>query len=796
MLLSLRWLNKIFPSGLSAEEILDLIRKAGLDIERTTDLGIGSGKIVVAEVLEVEKHPDADRLVVTKVNIGAEKPSTIVCGATNLVVGMFVPCALPGAKLPDGTEIRKTKIRGQESEGMLCSARELAFGADHSGILELPNTYKVGEPFDFIVDIKVTPNRADCLSVLGIARDVAAMVGKKVYPATTRFTETLIRTEEFIDLMVQARDACPRYTCRYITEVVIGPSPLWIQRALQASGFRPINNVVDITNFVMLELGIPLHAFDFDRLRGGKIIVRHAKEGEKLTTLDETELQLDPEDLVIADAERPVALAGVMGGKNTEVSDATTHIALECAYFDPATIRKTVRRHGLKTDSGQRFERGTDRSKLSLALNRATQLMHEFAKGEIAKGFLEFQQPQGDEPVIPLEVSRVNQLLGLELSNSDVADRLVMLGFEIRQSDRGSLHVAKPPYRMDIEADVDLIEEVARIYGYDNIPQTMPAIPAGRLKDDEPLPPWDLIRQIRSTLIGLGFSEVLNTGLLSEDAARRHGHDPAALVHIANPLTAEQSVLRPSLAPDLLSTAAFNQHQGAERIAIFEIGKVFPPGARVGVEEDEGLALGIVLAGARPRSWAAGAAEYDFHDLKGALETLGESLNLGDLATEKIQTDPTYHPGRSGLARWQKDIAGKFGELHPDQAAHYDLRGRVHFAELDLAKLIQLVRSCPVRYQPISKFPASERDLALIVDETVDAAKVVTAARRAGKPLVEELSVVDLYRGDHIPAGKKSIAMRFRLRSADATLTDGEISAAMEKILAELKSQCGAMLRS
>lgn len=796
MLLSVRWLNKFFSTPLEVDELLDVLTRAGHDIEGTIDLGMGSGKIVVAEVMEFSKHPDADRLNLVKANVGREKPLNIVCGAQNLYANMLVPCALPGAKLPDGLEIKRSKIRGQESEGMLCSARELGLGTDHAGIMDLPNAYKPGEPFDFIIDIKVTPNRADCLSVLGMARDVAAMIGKKVYPVTNRFSEKLNKTEEFIDVTVQAREACPRYTCRYIESVTVDESPLWMRRTLQASGMRPINNVVDTTNYVMMEMGIPLHAFDFDRIRGGKIVVRFAKEGERLITLDDTELQLHSEDLVIADAERPIALAGVMGGKNTEVTEGTTHIALECAYFDPPTIRKTIRRHGIKSDSGYRFERGTDRSKVPACANRATQLIQEFAKGEVAKGIIDINQPQGDERLVTLEIARVNQLLGVELTNSDIADRLVMLGFEIRQSDRSSLLVAPPPYRVDIELDVDLIEEVGRIYGYSKIPETMPAITTVRLEEGEELPPWEALRALRSHLVGLGFFETVHEGLISEDAARRHGFDPAKQPRVANPLTADQAMVRPTLIPELLAATSHNQRQAADRIAFFEMGKVYPPGSRVGVEEDEGLSLGLVLAGSRPPSWAAPGGSYDFFDLKGMLESLGERMNLGELTIERLADDPTFHPGRSGTIMWNREALGKMGELHPEQAEHYELRGRVCLAEIDVKKLIAIARARPIRYQPISRFPASERDIAVVVDENVDAAKLLGAARKVGRPVVEEMALVDLYQGEHIPAGKKSVAMRFRLRSGEATLTEDEINKAMDKVLAELKTQCGAVLRS
>lgn len=796
MLLSLRWLKSLFPNDLSVGDLSDALTHAGLEVEDIRDYGLVSGKLVVGKVLELTPHPGADRLTLVKVDVGKSEPIAIVCGATNLTEGMHVPCALPGAVLPGDFKIKKSRIRGEASAGMLCSAKELEFGSDHSGIMELPKEFEVGEPFDCVLDIKVTPNRPDCLSVFGIGREVAAMIGKKIYPATPRFSETLNKTAEFIDLLVTARDACPRYTCRYIHDIEIGESPLWMRRALEASGLRSINNIVDVTNYVMLELGIPLHAFDYDRIRGGKINVRFAEDGEKFVTLDDRELELTSADLVIADEERPIALAGVMGGKNTEVTESTRHIVLECACFDPDSIRRTARRYGISTDSSYLFERGTDCIKVSRSLNRATQLLKEVANGGIAKGILDVDQKPDEEPLITLDVRRVNDLLGLSLLNSDVADCLVRVGFEIRESENDELIVASPSYRVDVKLDVDLIEEVARIHGYDNIPETMPAVVSSRGIKKGSSSPARLLRRVREILAGIGLSEAVHTSTISEDAARRHGFDPETLPRLANPLTVDQTIMRPTLIPQMIATVAFNQRQGAERVAMFESAKVFPAGSRVGEEDDEGLSLVIILAGGTPPAWTGGARDYDFFDMKGILEAFAHRIGLGELKTAQLPDGETFHPGRSSAIIWGGAEVGRFGELHPAQLAFYEIRGRAQMAEIDLHKLFALITGLNLRFKSIARFPPSRKDIAVVVDEDVAAGSLLEVARKAGAPMIEDLSVIDLYRGEGVEPGKKSIAMRMRLRAADRTLTEDEITQTMSRIVAALGEHCGAQLRS
>lgn len=793
MRLSIRWLKQYLHTDLPMDQLIETITMAGLEVEEVVDLGMKSGRIVVAKVLEVQPHPNADKLRICRVDAGGPEPLTIVCGAPNVEADTLYPCALEGAVLPGGMEIKRSKIRGQVSEGMLCSAQELGLGTDHSGIMPLAESYTVGEPFDFIIEIKVTPNRPDCLSVLGVARDVGAMLGKKVFPPTPRVKETLDHIDSYVRLSIKARSECPRYTCRLIRNVQIAESPLWLRRALEASGLRPINNVVDVTNYVLMELGHPLHAFDFDMLAGGEVQVRMASEGEVLVIIDGTELTLTAQDMVIADAKKAIALAGVMGGRDTEVTSSTTNILLESAYFDPGTIRKTAKRYGLQTDASYRFERGTDRARLTLALNRATQMIQELAGGEVAKGLLDLQTNSIEPAPIVLEIKRVNSLLGLQLTSSEIADYLVNLGFEIRRSDRDSMVVAAPSHRVDVQRDVDLIEEVARLHNYNNIPSTMPRTVASSMGRD---PLALLIEESRDALEGVGFCEAMNFSFISDGQAAALGFDPARQPRIANPLTVDQVLMRPTVLGGLLTATAFNQKQDEPSIQFFEVGKVWGPQSEPGKPEGEDWELAIVMTGPHPLHWAEAERPFDFFDLKGVAEALTASWSPGELSVEPLGDSVIFHPGRSARMNWNGETIGELGELHPDLAEKFDLRGHIYALRIDLARAVHAAAIRSIRFQAIPRFPGSWRDLAIVVDGGAPAGVILEEVRQVAGPLLEEVSIFDVYEGEKIPEGKKSLALRMRLRSPEGTLTEEAISGTVEKVVARLVKQFGATLRS
>jgi phenylalanyl-tRNA synthetase beta chain len=793
MRLSIRWLNQYLHTDLAIDALIETMTMAGLEVEDVLDLGMRSGKIVVARVLESGPLPGSDHLSLCKVDAGQGEPLSIVCGAPNVQSGMTVACALVGAALPGGLSIERRRIRGQWSEGMLCSPRELGMGTDQSGIMELPEGGKVGEPFDCIVEIKVTPNRPDCLSVLGVARDVGAMLGKKVFPPTPRFKEMLDHIEGYVRLFIKARNECPRYACRLMRGVRIVESPTWLKRALESAGMRPINNVVDVTNYVLHELGHPLHAFDFEKLAGGEIQVRLAQPDEPLKLIDGRELKLCDRDLVIADAQRVVALAGVMGGFDSEVTDRTTHVLLEAAYFDPATIRRTARRYNLQTEASYRFERGTDRARLVTALGRATQLIQEISGGEVAKGYLDLQATTIESSPIVLETGRVNDLLGLALSSTEIADYLVNLGFEIRRSDRDSMVVVVPSHRVDVARDVDLIEEIARLYGYNRIPSTMPRIIPSAATPDALA---RLADEARGTMASLGYDEAMSYSFIGEAAARATGADPARQPRLANPLTIDQALLRASLLPGLLEAVARNQKQAERSIQLFEVGKFWGPDSRIGEAASEGWELAAVTAGTAPPHWAARERPRDFFDLKGTIAALLGRWSANELRTTPLEDSTLLHPRRALRLEWEGEPVGELGELHPDVAEAFDLKGRVYAARLDLRVVAGAVARHPRRFHAIARFPASERDLAIVVDRAVATGAVIDGAREAGGALVERVDLFDLYEGDKIEAGKKSLALRFRLRSAEKTLTDEEIGATLEGIRKALENQFGALQRA
>ncbi len=790
MRISLRWLKSYLNFDLPVDELLDTITMAGLEVEEEIDLGMRSGKLVIGRVLETAPHPQADKLTLCKVDAGAGEPLSIVCGAPNVRPGMVVPCALIGATLPNGLTLEPRKIRGQASEGMLCAADEIEMGADHAGIMELPADWPVGERFDMLAEIKVTPNRPDCLNVLGVAREVAAMHGRKVFPPKPRLRETLSRIEGMVKLSVAAKAQCPRYTCRLIRGAKIGESPLWMKRRLEASGLRSINNVVDVTNYVLLELGHPLHAFDYKKLAGGEIRVRLAEPGERMKIIDGRELELTGEDLLIADAAGGVALAGVMGGLESEVTADTTDILLEAAYFDPVTIRRTSKRHGISTDSSYRFERGTDREGMVLALNRAAQLINELAGGEVVRGFLDVQTPPPDRQPIVLEVARVNDLLGLELSGTQIADYLVNLGFEVRGSGPHALIVQAPSHRVDIFRDVDLIEEVARLHNYNNIPSTLPRT---RLVPDAPSRLEVLVEAMRDGLAELGFSESMSYSFISESQAAAVGFDPARQPHVANPLTVDQAIMRPSLLPGLVRAVGYNQNQDEPTVALFEIGKVWRPGAVAADPAGERPEAALVLAGPGPAHWS-GTRAFDFYDIKGGVESLAAGWGV-TVTFEPLTDSPVFHPGRSAWVKIGERAVGEVGELHPDLAAGEDLRGRVYAARLELDVIGELAGAGAARMKGIPRLPATWRDLALVVDRDLAAGKLLEAARRAGGALAEEAVIFDVYEGEHVEPGKKSIGLSLRLRSHEKTLTEEEIRAVMEKVTRSLGKQFGATLR-
>ena len=861
MKVSLDWLGEYVDHDLSPEALADLLTMAGLEVEDVARRGASLDGVVVGHVLEARPHPNADRLTLCQVDLGGEEPVQIVCGAPNVAAGQKVPVVtvgttllLPSRKNPSEKEpvtIQKAKLRGETSEGMICAEDELGLGDSHDGIMVLDSDAETGRPFeaylkargaltsDVVLDIAITPNRPDAISHLGVARDVAALTERPLYRPEVALPEpggqipqrspSLQRGEgrlsEEIEVEIEAPEACRRYAAMVVRGVKVGPSPAWMQRRLEAIGLRPRNTLVDITNYVMYECGQPLHAFDLDQIAGSKIIVRHAEKEETFTTLDSIERKLPKEALLICDAERPVAIAGVMGGENSEVTEATTNVLIESAYFDPSTIRKTAKALGLQTDASYRFERGVDAEGQVWAAARAAQLMAELAGGEIVPGLVDAHPNPVPKREVTLRYDRLNQLLGIEVPPEEAERLLTAIGFTVetkespldvlaeqmmegRSLDRVDVEARRlwcrvPSFRPDVEREVDVIEEVARLYGYDRIAEPT-QVPVPNAAFTEPAA-GVLRRQTRGLLSGLGFREVYTNSMLPAAVAERFNHPPLGgsatgeIVTTLNPVSQEMASLRPSLLPGVLQVIRFNQNHGQRALRLFEFGHVFRRTDREGMmipgyAEHESVLL--ALSGPRREaSWDASAEEVDFFDAKGAAETLLEALRIPDVVmTPHDRATPlmAYHLSvRSG-----ETALGTVARLSDSVADDLDLSAPVYFAELDWHSVTVLAeRHQKSAYEPVSRFPVVERDLAVVVDRDQAAGALLGAIREAGRPLLQDASVFDLYEGDRLPSGKKSLAFRLRLAAA-RTLKDKEVDKQIRRVVQALQERFGAELRS
>ncbi len=802
MKISLKWLGDYVDLKLAPKELAERLTMAGIEVKAVNTMG-GWGNMVVGEVLAVNPHPNADRLKLATVSLSGQQ-LTVVCGAPNIAVGQKVPFAHVGARLIDGhtgevVRLESAKIRGILSEGMVCSEKELGISDSHEGIMVLPSEAPIGMPLseylgDTIFDLEVTPNRPDCLCVIGIAREVAALTGQEVRSPKSDYEEEEQSIDALVSVNIASPDLCPRYCASLITGVAISSSPAWLQQRLKSYGMRPINNVVDITNYVMLEHGQPLHAFDYHKLKGQKIIVRRAEKGEAMTTLDEVERALDEDVLVIADGEKPVAIAGIMGGLESEVTDETTAILLESANFARATIRRGARRFQLNSEASLRFEKGLSRELPLVALKRATRLFQELANGKVVKGVVDVYPGKMKPEGILISTEEVKRLAGLEVGIDEIIRVLTSLGFECSQNVIASeakqspqISVTTPYWRSDISCVADLVEEVVRIIGYDKIPTTMLS---STLPEQEPKPRLKLREKIRKIMVGLGFQEVLTYSLTSLEKLQKLspelGSEP---LKVANPMTKEQEYLRPNLRAGLLTTLAHNQKVDEDGIRIFEIGKVFLPRGNELPQEKEMLCA--VLSGAKSDlSWRGEKGELDFFDAKGVAENL---LRVLGIATEfKPGSDQNLSPAESAEIISGGDSIGVLGVLHPRVAQDFELSETVCLIEIDLERLL----TKPIRekrYTPIYRFPAVSRDIALVVDEQISYRQVESIIRNF--PLVTEVTLFDLYAGEQIPQGKKSFAIRIVYQSPDHTLTDEEVDEIQQKMLNRLNQELGATLR-
>ncbi|WP_281885208.1 phenylalanine--tRNA ligase subunit beta [Paenibacillus sp. YYML68] len=815
MKVSYQWLSQyVDVSGYTAGELAEKLTRSGVEVDVVENRNQGVSGVVVGYVKSREKHPDADKLSVCKVDVGQAEELQIVCGAKNVDAGQKVPVAVIGAKLPGDFAIKRAKLRGVESQGMICSAKELGLNDKllpkeiQEGILVLPPDTEIGASIldvlginDEVMELDLTPNRSDCLSMLGAAYEIGAILGREVKlpeeAQQVRDQESGVTAADRISVDVSATEACSHYAARLIEGVKLGPSPLWLQNRLMAAGIRPISNIVDITNYVMLEFGQPLHAFDADQLANGHIDVRFAQAGEKLETLDGVERTLEPHMLLITDGTKPVAIAGVMGGANSEVTESTTRILLESARFDGGTVRKTSRQLGLRSEASLRFEKEVNPEAVIPALNRAAALIAELAGGQVVSGIVEKVVQEKRSVQLELTVDRVNGYLGTSLTVEEVAGVLKRLSFTVEPLGERSVLVHVPSRRGDITRVVDLIEEVARLYGYDNIPTTLmhTETTPGKLTKEQ------LVRRtVRSLMTASGLHEAITYSFTHPDhmAAYPGAYSGAKPVALAMPMSEERSVLRTSLVPHLLDVATYNRNRNMDDVAVFEIGRVFVTDeAPITKLPQEKLLLSALLTGKRSElHWTGKPGAVDFYDLKGVFENVVSYLGIEGVTYTAAQPEG-YHPGRTARIEvevgGERKVIGTIGQLHPALQQAKDLAD-TYVLEVELDLLDELTGE-RFAYRQLPRFPAMTRDMALVVDRSAAVGELLEKARETAGELLESIQVFDIYTGDRVGADKKSVAISLVYRTLERTLTDEEVSELHGRVVAVLEETFGAELR-
>ena len=794
MIISESWLREWVDSGLTTDELAASLTMAGLEVDGIAPVAREFSGIIVAEVRQVTQHPDADKLRVCSVFDG-EHEQQVVCGAPNVVPGMKAPFATVGATIETGQskplKITKAKLRGVESHGMLCSAEELGLEESSEGLMELPSDAPVGQNFhaylqlsDSMIELDLTPNRGDCLGMRGIAREVGVVSRKEVREPTVNAVEP-VHAEEF-PVTISETEACPRYLGRVIRNIKLNArSPLWMQEKLRRSGLRSIDPIVDVTNFVLMELGQPMHAFDFEKL-SGKICVRMADDGESITLLDGKEIALSTDTLVIADAEKPVAMAGVMGGLATAVSDATEHVFLECAFFAPLSIAGRARAYGLHTDAAHRYERGVDFELQHRAMERATELLLDIVGGEPGP-ITEAIGTLPERNTVRLRFASIKKDLGVTISAQEVAEILSRLGFVITAQDNQSIEVEVPSYRFDVSIEADLIEELARIFGYDNIPQTA-GLSAQRFPESSET--TIETNRLREHLVALGYQEIISYSFI-DPALSELITGSQQTISLQNPISEEMGVMRCSLLPGLLSSYQHNANRQHERLRFFETGLVFQ---RNGEEIQQEARVGGLITGSQlPKSWSNSRDQSDFYDLKGDVEVL---LGLGG-KTGQLSFFPVaecgYHPGQCAEIRNPEgERVGVLGALHPAIQRKLDLDQSIFVFEL---RLVSLLEARMPQVSALSKYPEVQRDMAIVIDEAVSSDSISNLVRASAGEFLTDLRIFDVYQGDAIAKGQKSVALGLTWQHPSRTLSDEEITAIIGNCVNALQEQFNADLR-
>lgn len=797
MLVPIDWLRDYVHFDVSIEELSTALTMAGLNVENIIELGKDISKVVAGKIIAKDLHPNADKLYLCKVDIGGNDILQIITGADNINKGDIIPVALPGAELPGNKKIEATNLRGLTSQGMMCSPQELKLDLkkltedQQDGILILPDNSALGEDVKkilaldgIVMDIEITADRPDCMSIIGIAREVAAILGTNLKYPSIELPKGDGNINDWVRINVEDSTLCPRYTARLIDNIVIKSSPIWMQRRLQMSGLRPINNIVDITNYVMLELGQPLHAFDYDYLDGNKIVVRRAEKGEKIKTLDGTERSLDEEILVIADENKPVGIAGIMGGEDSEVTEKTKKIVMESAAFNYANIRRSSRKLGLRTEASARFEKGLDTTLAKLAGGRFVHLISQTESGNMINGVLDIYSEKTKLSKVTMNTNRVNKQLGTNISVTDMENILNRLELRVINKDKNNLVVEIPSFRSDISHESDLSEEIGRIYGFDKIEPTLPKgiTTLGKINRDQ-----TAVNKAKEVLNGCGLSEVITYSFISPKVFSKinipDNHEYRKAVSIMNPLGEDYSLMRTTIIGNLMEVIERNLNRKVGRIRLFELGSIYKP-KNLPLEglPDEKKVLTLAMVG-----------DVDFYDMKGIIETLlGEfNIKLFDIIEDH---HPSFHPGRTAALIVNNKKVGILGEVHPDVTERYEIDERVYISEIQFDDIIRLAKYF-YSYKPLPKFPSVKRDIAIIIDDKILAGDIKKTIESEGGSILENVELFDIYKGVQVPMGCKSLAFSITYRSGEKTLLEEDVNEVQRRILLKLKEKYNANLR-
>ncbi|NLJ97898.1 MAG: phenylalanine--tRNA ligase subunit beta [Tissierellia bacterium] len=797
MLLPVKWLQEYIDIDEDSKTLADKLTLSGSHVESIISLDRGIKNVVVGMIENIKAHENADKLLIIDVNIGKEIIQ-VVTGATNLKKGDYVPVALVGAKLPEDIYIEKTNFRGVDSYGMLCSLKELGYEdsvipkEQRDGIFILDKEYPLGTNIDEIlglhgevIELEITPNRPDCLSIVGMARETAATLNRKLKLPEIKVNDEVDDIKDFVESIEIDNQLCNRYYAKVIKDVVIKESPLWLQTKLMEAGVRPINNIVDITNYVMLEFGQPLHAFDLEKLKNKKIVVRRARDGEKITTLDDVERTLNSSNLIITDGELPIAIAGVMGGLDSEVTEDTNIVLLESANFNGKSVRLTSKEHNLRSEASSRFEKEIDLSLCEIAAERVCQLVEQIGAGKVVKGNLDAHENIKKEKTICLRPNKVNDLLGTKLTIDEMIDYLQRLDLK-SCLEEGKIEVTIPTYRLDLNIEVDLIEEIGRLHGFHNIP-IKPLV--GTLTKGEK--PYEKIVEDRAgeILRGLGINQVMTYSFISPKAYDRikvkSDSELRDYIKLINPLGEDYSVMRTTLIPNMLALLGRNYNHGVKECYTYEIGNIFIP-KELPVKqlpiERKILSLGMY-------------GNVDFYDIKEILEILFNRLGIKNLEYVREENNPTFHPNRTANIMYGGESIGIVGEIHKDVMDNYDIGSRVYIGQLNFERIVK-ESNLDRKYRPLPKYPGITRDIAVVVDEDILVGELEKIIWKNGEGLIEKVELFDVYVGDQVQEGKKSVAFSIFYRSQDRTLKDKEVSTIQENIITDLEDKLNAVLRS